>query len=119
MMLEMIPGINVTGVSPSSADLIPERTLSATDILFLDVHLRNTDSFQLTRSLHQRFPEMKIVILSMFSEPGYETDGKQAGADAVVLKSGVSNILHPLLQELFPGEFSFTGKSLHQARKNT
>ncbi len=119
MMLGMIPGVMVIGEASSSAILIPETTFPAADVVFLDVHLKNINSFELTRNLHNLYPWMKIIILSMFSEPDYVTNGKQAGADAVVLKSVVSDALGTLLQELFPGEFIFDEKCSQLTGKNT
>lgn len=105
MMLETIPGLLVIGESSSKIIHTQEENFPPADIVFLDVHLRNANSFDLTRNLHNLFPWMKIVMLSMFSEPGYATDGKQAGAAAVILKSVVCSTLITILQELFPGEF--------------
>jgi DNA-binding NarL/FixJ family response regulator len=113
MMLEKIPGLAVVNDCTSSSNLIPEIRSTGADIVFLDVHLRKTNSFDLTRHLRKLFPEVKIIMLSMFSEPGYLTDGKNAGADAVVLKSSVSFSVVRLLREFFPGEFACEEKSLN------
>ena len=106
MMLERIPGLTVIGESPGNSGCIKEPAFHPADLVFLDVHLRNVNAFELTRSLHTIFPAMKIVILTMFSEPDYVTKGIKAGANAVLLKSFVGSTLLTLLQELFPGEFN-------------
>jgi len=106
MMLEAIPGLQVTGESSSTVDLVGVISAARPDIVFMDVHLQKVNCFTLTARLHQLFPDMLIVLMSMFSELGYQVDGKQAGANAILFKPSVGDSLENLLNTLLPGEFN-------------
>jgi DNA-binding NarL/FixJ family response regulator len=103
MMLELSPDIRVTGEYSSKDDLPSILNSSGPDLVFIDVHLRNINCFDLTAYLHDLYPSMKIVLLSMFTGERYETNGKQAGASALLIKTAISASLTDLLQSLFPG----------------
>jgi DNA-binding NarL/FixJ family response regulator len=104
MMLEVTPGLTVDGESSSRGDLAVLISEIKPDLLFIDVHLQNDTCFHLTARIHLMFPAMKIVWMSMFSEPGYREDALQAGASAVIFKPTIGDELDDLLSILYPGE---------------
>lgn len=104
-MLETIPGLSVAGETSSHADLSALVSGIRPDILFIDVHLRNGNCFDLTARLHHLFPEIRIILMSMFAEQGYMDDGLQAGASAVIFKPSFGDSIEELLCKLFPEEF--------------
>ncbi len=105
-MLEVIPGLAVTGESSSSTDLIPLIGIAQPDILFIDVHLKKTSCFELTARIHHLYPDIRIILVSMFAEQGYQDDGKLAGASAIIFKPSVGDSIENTLNILFPGEFT-------------
>lgn len=113
-MLEAITGIRIAGVTSSHSDLVQAVSATCPDIVFIDVHLQKMNCFALTSELHQLFPGMLIVLMSMFSEPGYQVDGKLAGASAFIFKPSVGDSLDDLLNELFPGEFNPRAKFISE-----
>lgn len=66
------------------------------DVVVADMKLRSLDGIQLTREIKRRWPQIRVVILTM--DPGYEKAADLAGADAFLVK-GTSpvSILQALL----------------------
>lgn len=54
------------------------------DVVVADMKLRGLDGAQLTREIKRRWPEIRVVILTM--DPGHEKAADLAGADAFLVK---------------------------------
>jgi DNA-binding NarL/FixJ family response regulator len=56
----------------------------APDAVLMDVVMAEMDGLQATRTIKSRWPEIKIIVLSMYGD--YEAQALEAGADAFVSK---------------------------------
>ena len=86
--LEKADGFKVVGklLRADHADMYCERLNP--DLIFMDVCTENGASgLDATRSILQRFPDIKIVVMSGFDEITYAPRAKEAGARAFVFKS--------------------------------
>lgn len=54
------------------------------DVVVADMQLRGLDGVRLTREIKRRWPEIRVVILTM--DPGHESAADLAGADAFLVK---------------------------------
>lgn len=63
------------------------------DILLLDLNLGDKNGMYIIREISDQFPELPIVVLSMFPENPYALQAIQEGASAYVSKTSLSNEL--------------------------
>jgi DNA-binding NarL/FixJ family response regulator len=68
---------------------------SQPDVVLMDVRMAVMDGLQATRLIKTRWPQVKVVVLSMYTE--YQGDAVGAGADAFVSKGEPP---HKLLETL-------------------
>ena len=54
------------------------------DLIVMDVRMPGVDGLVATRGIKSRWPEMKVLVLSMY--PGYRDQAQAAGADLFVSK---------------------------------
>jgi len=83
----------IVGTAHSGAELMEKAPSSAPDIVLLDVSLPDTSGFDLTQSLKQKLPHVKIILVTMLSEPFYVSEGFRKGANGYVLKQSASTEL--------------------------
>ncbi|MCL2633002.1 MAG: response regulator transcription factor [Oscillospiraceae bacterium] len=57
------------------------------DIILMDIRMPVCDGVEATRKIKEAFPEVKIVMLTTFTDDGYITSAINAGAEGYLLKS--------------------------------
>jgi len=86
--LEKTDGFTVVGKLPRAdhAELYCEKLKP--DLVFMDVCTEEGASgLEATKKIRQRFPEIKIIVMSGFDEITYAPRAKEAGAHAFIFKS--------------------------------
>ena len=83
----------IVGTAYSGAELLEKAQRAAPDIVLLDVSLPDMNGFDLIQSLKRKLPRVKIILVTMFSEPFYVSEGFQKGANGYVLKQSASTEL--------------------------
>ena len=80
----------IVGTAHNGAELLERAERAAPDIVLLDVSLPDMNGFELIQSLKGKLPRVKIIIVTMLSEPFYVSEGFQKGANGYVLKQSAS-----------------------------
>ncbi|MFY9971334.1 MAG: response regulator transcription factor [Roseiarcus sp.] len=69
----------------------------------VDLSLRRGDGLGLIRRIRSRFPQLKLVALSVHDEENVELAAIEAGADGFVLKRSIATDLLPTIDAVFAG----------------
>ncbi|HKO30781.1 MAG TPA: response regulator transcription factor [Nitrospiraceae bacterium] len=80
----------IVGTAHSGAELLEKAQWAAPDIVLLDVSMPDTNGFELIPSLKEKVPRVKIILVTMLSEPFYVSEGFRKGAHGYVLKQSAS-----------------------------
>ena len=83
----------IVGTAHSGAELLEKAQSAAPDIVLLDVSMPDTNGFDLIQLLKQKLPHVKIILVTMLSEPFYVSEGFRKGANGYVLKQSASTEL--------------------------
>lgn len=73
------------------------------DVLVLDLMMPGINGLEVTRQIKQRFPDIRVVILSMHSKEAYVLEALKNGADAYVLKDSQAGDLVQAVREVIAG----------------
>ena len=80
----------IVGTAQNGAELLEHVHRAAPDIVLLDVSLPDTNGFELIHVLKGTLPRVKIILVTMLSEPFYVSEGFKKGAHGYVLKHSAS-----------------------------
>jgi DNA-binding NarL/FixJ family response regulator len=83
----------IVGTAHRGAELLEKATKLAPDIVLLDVSMPDTNGFDLIQVLKRKIPRVKIILVTMLSEPFYVSEGFRKGANGYVLKQSASDEL--------------------------
>ena len=73
------------------------------DLAVADLSLPNSASINLVREFKERFPGIKLIILSIHDEPAVIREVVAAGADGFVLKRSLASDLIPAVHAVIEG----------------
>jgi DNA-binding NtrC family response regulator len=72
------------------------------DVVLVDIQLKSSSGLDLIRVLHERFPALPIIAMTMFDPVRYEKQARAAGAVAFLVKQeGAENMLQTIRNVLF------------------
>ncbi len=74
------------------------------DVILMDINMPGIDGVTATRELKSQLPDVRIIILTMFSEDGHVIRAVRAGADAYLLKNSESSRVVDAIRAVFRGE---------------
>jgi len=91
MSLEHEPGIEVCGEAGDSTELVELMDKVQPDILISDFYMpggAHGDGLTLVSFVKRRYPDVKLIILTMMTNPSILENILAAGTDGILLKSG-------------------------------
>jgi two-component system secretion response regulator SsrB len=77
------------------------------DVLILDINLPGINGLELLPDLKQKYPQLKIMLLSMYMPADIRLDPEKQPIDAYVLKNSGTDILLAALEQVTAGERFF------------
>lgn len=98
-MAERDPLLRFVGGARNSTDGLALAESTTPDILLIDMRLADEKGFTLCRLIHERMPEIKILIFSGFCNSELLTQAIRAGATGYVLKDTDTERLCGVLHE--------------------
>jgi DNA-binding NarL/FixJ family response regulator len=90
-LIEIVPNLEVVGMAGDGEEAltITERLVvagTAPDVVLMDVRMPRLDGIATTRVFKERWPQIRIVILTTFDDRELIHAGMQAGAQGYILK---------------------------------
>jgi DNA-binding NarL/FixJ family response regulator len=85
--LEEVEDLEVVGEAESGSQVLPLIHQTNPDIVLLDLRMPDMSGLACLDSIRQRYPEVKVVILSAFNDPEHIQAAFQRGATAYIVKS--------------------------------
>jgi two-component system response regulator NreC len=79
--------IEIIGEASTGAELWKLMESMSPDIILMDISLPDFSGIELTRTLSERFPEVKVLILSMFTDESFINQAINAGAKGYLHKN--------------------------------
>jgi DNA-binding NarL/FixJ family response regulator len=110
-LIESIPGHRVVLEHGRGDELLSDPTLPECDLVVLDLSLPDMDGFDVLRSLPERAPRTRVLVLSMHEELPYVREALALGASGYLCKAAADGELLDALEAVAGGEV-FLGSAL-------
>lgn len=96
--------IRVVGVAANGRNAVWQVAQLHPDVLIADIAMPEMNGIEATRQIRERWPETRVVILSMHSTPDYIFDALEAGARAYLLKENAAGEIVNAVRAVHAGE---------------
>ncbi len=87
LILDAEPGLSVVGEAGDGAEAVALARELEPDLVILDIAMPRMTGLQAARELSRRFPDLRILILTMYDNEQFFFEALKAGASGYVLKS--------------------------------
>ncbi|NJK48704.1 response regulator transcription factor [Candidatus Gracilibacteria bacterium] len=102
-LLSLEEDLEVVGEANDGNEAIALSSQLQPDVILMDVRMPICDGVQATGDIHQRFPWIRILVLTTFDEDEYVLHSLQAGALGYLLKSTPSQEVAAAIRNLHRG----------------
>jgi DNA-binding NarL/FixJ family response regulator len=87
MLLDTLPGYEVTGEASNGREFLELIAKSDYDIIFLDIEMPEINGIEAAKRAIEQKPDLKIITLSMYGDEEYYDQMVDAGAKGFLLKN--------------------------------
>jgi DNA-binding NarL/FixJ family response regulator len=106
--LEAVPGFAVVGEAGNADEAIALAAAHQPDLALMDVGMSGMNGIALAGVFHERFPEIRVLMLSMYDNVEYVTQAVQAGASGYVLKDSPATEIVRAIGAVLGGQTFFS-----------
>jgi len=101
--LEQEPDIQVVGEASSGEEALPKVEETSPHIVILDIRLPKMSGIEVARSLRQRWPDLKILVLSGYDFDQYISAAVRVGIQGYLLKDEPQDVLVQAIRDIASG----------------
>lgn len=103
-LLKGISNINIIGEAKDGKELLQILKTIKPDLLVLDISLPDISGIDITRQIVKNYPDIKILILSMYTGENFITESLEAGARGYLPKNTTRKELLEAIYAIFNGK---------------
>lgn len=111
-VISQIPDFQVVGQASDGKEFLAMINELEVDLVLMDISMPNLNGIDATTKAIEKYPDMKIVALSMFGDEEYYYKMIQAGARGFLLKESGKDELEAAIRAVMNGENYFSQKLL-------
>ncbi|MBQ21062.1 MAG: response regulator transcription factor [Vicingaceae bacterium] len=95
LMLRTVPEFNVIAEAENGLEAVEyvENNAENIDVILMDISMPKLNGIGATKLIKEKFPELKIIALTMHLEESYIKDMIKSGASGYMLKESDKNIV--------------------------
>lgn len=103
-MLNLSDEVDLIGVVSTGEEAVTAIGEKEVDIVLMDVNLgAGISGIEATRRLKEKAPDVKVLILTMFTDPGTVTEAVKAGADGYLSKGASREAVVTAIKDVAEG----------------
>ena len=102
-ILNGTPGYTCCGSYPDSENLLERIAISNPDVILMDIEMPGINGIDATREVKKEFPEIKVLIQTVFNNSERIFQAMLSGASGYILKQDPPNKYLDAIQETFNG----------------
>jgi two-component system, NarL family, response regulator LiaR len=109
--LRTYPDLELVGQAASAQEAIDLCGRVSPDVVLMDLVMPEVDGISATRTIHQRFPQIRIIALTSFGEEEMVRAELQAGAIGYLLKNVTASELAQAVRAAYAGRPSLAAEA--------
>lgn len=117
-LLSLDPAFNVIGEAADGVELLAMLETETPDVILLDISMPRMNGIEAAGKIMERWPEMKIVTLSMFGEEDYYFKMVSLGVKAFLLKNSDIDEVKEAIRTVVDGGTYFSQELLFNLVSN-
>jgi DNA-binding NarL/FixJ family response regulator len=110
MMLSLYSEIEIVGEAANGKEAFEILEGKEVDIILMDIRMPIMNGVEATKIIKEKYPHIKILILTTFNEDEYIFEGLNNGADGYILKSVSSKELVNNIKTVYKGDILLHGE---------
>lgn len=103
LLIQTTDGFELAGAFADCQQLIPQMTTIHPDIVLMDIDLPEISGIEATRLLHRQFPDIDVLILTIFDDNDNVFEAIKAGATGFLLKKTPPSRILDAIREVYEG----------------
>ena len=104
MLLEAQPDISVVGNLATGRAVLDHAQDLRPDVILMDISMPDLNGIEATRTIWERYPQMRIIILSMLGTPEHIFRAMEAGASGYLLKESAGREVADAVRAVYAGD---------------
>lgn len=103
VVLNVSPGIEVVATADSGNEALKHAAAHKPDVVLMDIRMPGMDGVEATRLIKERYPNIKVIVLTTFDDDEYVFGALQNGASGYLLKGSNVSELADAIQIAYSG----------------
>jgi DNA-binding NarL/FixJ family response regulator len=116
MQLMEIENLEVAGEAADATELCHVLENTDATLLFLDIRLGSDNGLKLCREITEKYPFLKVIIITMYEEENYFISAIGAGAKGFLLKPFGIGELRQAIEALATGRYYYRAGAYHRLK---
>lgn len=100
--------LELVGEASNGAEAVQMAALHQPDVILMDLMMPEVDGITATRQIHQKYPKIKIIALTSFSEQAMVQGALQAGASGYLQKNVSASELANAIRAAYAGRMTLS-----------
>jgi|GEM_PF-59919 len=113
ILLDSVPDMEVIGEVASGDEVLNQVATFAPDVILMDINMPGINGIEATRRLVQTYPQLKVLIITMFEDDDSVFAAMRAGAKGYLLKGAAQGETLRAIRAIAEGE-AFFGAAIAQ-----
>lgn len=109
-LLKEVPGLEVVGDAENGLQIVKQVEACRPDVVLSDIQMPLMDGIEATKEISRRFPDVKVVALTMLNESMFIKKMLEAGAYGYLIKTIDKNELVKAIRTVAAGEKYFSAE---------
>jgi DNA-binding NarL/FixJ family response regulator len=102
-LLQDAPEITISGEASNGKELFERLSSTETDIILMDISLPDTSGIELTKQVSNNYPDIKVLVLSMYIQEDFIVNAIAAGAKGYLPKNTTRHELLNAITKIHEG----------------
>jgi DNA-binding NarL/FixJ family response regulator len=107
IVIQEIENVEIIAEVNNSSDLLHFLNTSSADLVILDLNIPGKDGLKCLSIIKQRYPPIKVLILTSYNQPELIKEVKLMKADGFIVKNSSSSELKSAITQVLNGEKFF------------